>query len=117
MTNKKVTGYLLVAITLLLGAASTFAAPVDSGFTELTKQGGGWLEVAAWLMIGGAGLCFVYASYQAFQREWSSAGVALIVCVMLGLAPMALQWAAVQWGVGAGSSGTLTKSKPMLFMK
>jgi hypothetical protein len=56
-----------------------------------------WLSVAGYAMIGGASLCFIYAAYEAFQREWTKMGIALLVCVLLGFGPLILKPVYAEW--------------------
>jgi len=101
---------LLVFLVLVPDALATTAAGGDDGSGTAKTIMGNWLKVAAWAMILGAGLCFIFAAYQAFQREWSSAIVSLLVCVLLGFGPVVLQWVAGQWGVnGTGNAALFIK--------
>ena len=94
---------LLVFLVLVPDALATPTTGDDGSGTAKTIMGN-WLKVAAWAMILGAGLCFIFAAYQAFQREWSSAIVSLLVCVLLGFGPIVLNWVAGQWGINADAT-------------
>ena len=101
---------LLVFLVLVPDALATTPATGDDGSATAKTIMGNWLKVAAWAMILGAGLCFIFAAYQAFQRELSSAIVSLLVCVLLGFGPVVLQWVAGQWGVnGTGNTALFIK--------
>ena len=102
---------LLVFLVLVPDALATTTTP-DGSATAKTVMGN-WLKVAAWAMILGAGLCFIFAAYQAFQREWSSAIVSLLVCVLLGFGPIVLNWVAGQWGISADATNKVLFIKEM----
>ena len=101
---------LLILLVFLVLVPDALATTANDGSATAKTVMGNWLKVAAWAMILGAGLCFIFAAYQAFQREWSSAIVSLLVCVLLGFGPVVLQWVAGQWGVnGSGNAALFIK--------
>ncbi|MEI6779675.1 MAG: hypothetical protein WCQ21_02035 [Verrucomicrobiota bacterium] len=101
---------LLILLVFLVLVPDALATTTNDGSATAKTVMGNWLKVAAWAMILGAGLCFIFAAYQAFQREWSSAIVSLLVCVLLGFGPVVLQWVAGQWGVnGSGNAALFIK--------
>ena len=101
---------LLILLVFLVLVPDALATTTNDGSATAKTVMGNWLKVAAWAMILGAGLCFIFAAYQAFQREWSSAIVSLLVCVLLGFGPVVLQWVAGQWGVnGTGNAALFIK--------
>ena len=97
---------LTFAIILLFpDTVSAATSTEDSGYKVAAQQAVNWINVIGYVMLAGAGIAFLVASYQAFQREWQSALVAIIVCVILGFAPYVLKWVAGAWGFDISTSG------------